>query len=325
MAKVYITRPIADEALALVRGAAEISLWPNPDVPPPRDVILAEVRSADGLLCLLTDAIDAEIIAAGENLRAISNMAVGYDNIDVPAATARNILVCNTPGVLTETTADLAWSLIAAAARRIPEADRYLRAGRWKSWSPQLMLGQDICGSTLGIIGLGRIGRAVARRAKGFDMRILYADLAPKPDAEEALGVRFAELHELLRESDIVSIHTSLTDRTHHLIGARELALMKPTAVLVNTARGAVVDGKALADALREGRIFAAGLDVFESEPPALDDPLLQLDNCVVLPHIGSASVDTRTRMATMAADGLLAALEGRRPPHLVNPEAFSL
>lgn len=287
MAKVYITRPIADKALALVRGAAEI-------------------------------------IAAGENLGAISNMAVGYDNIAVPAATARNILVGNTPAVLTETTADLAWSLIAAAARRIPEADRYLRAGRWKSWSPQLMLGQDICGSTLGIIGLGRIGQAVARRAKGFDMRILYADLAPKPDAEEALGVRFAELHELLRESDIVSIHTPLTDRTHHLIGARELALMKPSAVLVNTARGTVVDGRALADALREGRIFAAGLDVFESEPPALDDPLLQLDNCVSLPHIGSASVDTRTRMATMAADGLLAALEGRRPPHLVNPEAFS-
>jgi len=287
MAKVYITRPIADKALALVRGAAEI-------------------------------------IAAGENLRAISNMAVGCDNIAVPAATARNILVGNTPAVLTETTADLAWSLIAAAARRIPEADRYLRAGRWKSWSPQLMLGQDICGSTLGIIGLGRIGQAVARRAKGFDMRILYADLAPKPDAEEALGVRFAELHELLRESDIVSIHTPLTDRTHHLIGARELALMKPSAVLVNTARGTVVDGRALADALREGRIFAAGLDLFESEPPALDDPLLQLDNCVSLPHIGSASVDTRTRMATMAADGLLAALEGRRPPHLVNPEAFS-
>ena len=287
MAKVYITRPIADEALALVRGAAQI-------------------------------------IAAGENLRAVSNMAVVCDNIAVPAATARNILVGNTPAVLTETTADLAWSLIAAAARRIPEADRYLRAGRWKSWSPQLMLGQDICGSTLGIIGLGRIGQAVARRAKGFDMRILYADLAPKPDAEEALGVRFAELHELLRESDIVSIHTPLTDRTHHLIGARELALMKPSAVLVNTARGTVVDGRALADALREGRIFAAGLDVFESEPPALDDPLLQLDNCVVLPHIGSASVDTRTPMATMAADGLLAALEGRRPPHLVNPEAFS-
>jgi len=287
MAKVYITRPIADEALALVRGAAQI-------------------------------------IAAGENLRAVSNMAVVCDNINVPAATVRNILVCNTPGLLAETTADLAWSLIAAAARPIPEADRHLRAGRWKSRSPQLMLGQDICGSTLGIIGLGCIGQAVARRAKGFDMRILYADLAPKPDAEEALGVRFAELHELLRESDIVSIHTPLTDRTHHLIGARELALMKPSAVLVNTARGTVVDGRALADALREGRIFAAGLDLFESKPPALDDPLLQLDNCVVLPHIGSASVDTRTPMATMAADGLLAALEGRRPPYLVNPEAFS-
>jgi len=323
VAKVYITRPIADEALASIRGAARVALWPNPDLPPPREVILEQVRGVDGVLCLLTDTIDAQVIDAGPSLRVISNLAVGYDNIDVAAATARGILVCNTPGVLTETTADLAWSLIMAAARRIPEAERYLRAGSWKSWSPQLMLGQDVHGATLGVVGLGRIGQAVARRASGFGMRILYADLAPKPEAE-ALGASFAELPQLLRESDIVSIHTPLTDPTHHLIGAKELALMKPSAVLINTARGAIVDGKALADALRGGCIFAAGLDVLESEPPEPDDPLLHLDNCVVLPHIGSASVATRTRMATMAAENVLAALEGRRPPHLVNPEAFS-
>ncbi len=254
----------------------------------------------------------------------ISNYAVGYDNIDVAAATARGILVCNTPGVLTETTADLAWALLMAAARRVVAADGYLRAGKWRSWSPQLMLGQDVHGATLGIVGFGRIGQAVARRAQGFGMRILYHDLERKAQAEEAVGAEFAGLRDLLRASDFVSVHTPLTEETHHLIGSEELALMKPTAVLINTARGPVVDGGAVAEALRERRIFAAALDVFEREPPAPDDPLLKLDNAVVVPHIASASVATRTRMAMMAAENLLAGLRGERPPHLVNLEAFS-
>jgi glyoxylate reductase len=324
VAKVYVTRPIAEEALASIRAETEMELWPDPDAPPPRDVLLREVQSADGLLCLLTDTVDAELIQTGERLRVISNYAVGYDNIDVPAATARGILVCNTPGVLTETTADLAWALLMGAARRLVEADGYLRAGRWRSWSPQLMLGQDVHGATLGIVGFGRIGQAVARRAQGFGMRVLYTDPARKPEAEEATGAELVDFRTLLHSSDFVSVHTPLTEETHHLIGAEELALMKPTAVLINTARGSVVDGRALADALRERRIFAAGLDVFESEPTDPDDPLLGLDNIVIVPHIASASVATRGRMATMAAGNLLAGLRGERPPYLVNVEAFS-
>jgi glyoxylate reductase len=234
------------------------------------------------------------------------------------------MMVCNTPGVLTETTADLAWALLMAAARRIVNADAYLRAGKWRSWSPQLMLGQDISGATLGIVGFGRIGQAVARRAKGFDMRVLYADVSPKPDAEAEIGAELADLPALLRAADFVSIHTPLTDETYHLIGAEELALMKPSAILINTARGPVVDSAALAEALRERRIFAAGLDVFEREPIAPDDPLLELDSVVLLPHIGSASVATRTRMANMAAANLIAGIKGQRPPNLVNPEVLS-
>lgn len=324
MAKVYVTRPLAEEALQAVRAEAEMSLWEDPDLPPPREILLREVRAVEGLLCLLTDMVDEEVMAAGEGLRVISNCAVGYDNIDLAAATARSIMVCNTPGVLTQTTADLAWALLMAAARRIVSADAYLRAGKWKSWSPQLMLGQDIGGATLGIVGLGRIGQAVARRAKGFDMRLLYTDVSPKPEAEAEVEAEFVDLPTLLKAADFVSIHTPLTEETHHLIGAEELALMKPSAVLVNTARGPVVDGAALAEALREGRIFAAGLDVFEREPIDLDDPLLELDNVVLLPHIGSGSVATRTRMANMAAANLIAGIKGQRPPNLVNPEVLS-
>jgi len=323
MSKVYITRPLAEEAMAMVRAAAEVRVWPEPEAPPPREVILQEVQEADGLLCLLTDQIDAAVMEAGKKLRVISNCAVGYDNIDVAAATARRILVCNTPGVLTETTADLAWALIMAAARRIPEADRYLRAGRWRSWSPQLLLGQDVWGATLGIIGLGRIGQAVARRAKGFEMRVLYTDVTRHTQAEQALGAAFVPLPELLRQSDFVSVHTPLTAETHHLIGAAELAMMKPSAVLVNTSRGPVVDERALAEALGEGRIFSAGLDVFEEEPLPKESPLLVLERVVLLPHVGSASVATRTRMARMAAENLVAGLAGRRPPYLVNTEVL--
>lgn len=308
----------------MLRREASVTVWPEPEVPPPPEAVVEQVREVEGVLCLLTDRIDGEVIAAGKRLRVISNCAVGYDNIDVAAATRRGILVCNTPGVLTETTADLAWALLMAAARRIAESDRYVRAGKWRSWSPQLMLGQDVGGATLGVIGLGRIGQAVARRARGFDMRVLYYDIVRVPEVERAVGAEFVELPVLLRESDFVSIHTPLTEETRHLIGAEELTLMKPTAVLVNSARGGVVDAQALAAALRKGEIFAAGLDVFESEPLPADDPLLDLENVVVLPHIGSASVATRTRMARMAAGNLIAGLKGERPPYLVNPEVFS-
>ncbi|MBN1458698.1 MAG: D-glycerate dehydrogenase [Armatimonadetes bacterium] len=324
MATVYVTRPLAGEALDRIAAVAEMRVWDDPDAPPSRDVLLREVQEVDGLLCLLTDTIDEAVIAAGPKLRVISNYAVGYDNIDVPAATARNIMVCNTPGVLTETTADLAWALLMAAARRIVAADGHLRSGKWKSWSPQLMLGQDIYGATLGLVGLGRIGEAVARRAHGFGMRVLYTDVAQKPEAETEHRAEFVDLETLLRTADFVSLHTPLTDETRHLIGAEQLSWMKPTAVLINTSRGPVVDQKALADALREGRIFAAGLDVFESEPIPMDDPLLELDNVILLPHIASASVATRTKMANMAADNLIAGLSGQRPTNLVNPEVMS-
>jgi glyoxylate reductase len=322
--KVYVTRPIAEEALAMLRREAEVILWPEPEVPPSHDEIVRGVAEAEGLLCLLTDPIDREVIEAGRRLRVISTYAVGFDNIDLAAASARGILVCNTPGVLTETTADLAWALMMAAARRIPESDRYVRAGRWRSWSPQILLGHDLHGATLGIVGFGRIGQAMARRAVGFGMKVIYYNPTPKPEAAEPLGAEYRELSDLMRESDFVSLHTPLTGETRNLIGAAELALMKPTAVLVNTARGGVVEAKALTTALEEGRIFAAGLDVFESEPVAADDPLLQLENVVVLPHIGSASVATRALMARMAVENLIAGMKGERPRHLLNPEVLA-
>ena len=309
----------------MLREMAEVTVWPEPETPPPYEVVARAARESDGLLCLLTDRIDADLMNAATRLRVVSNCAVGYDNIDVAAATARRIMVCNTPGVLTETTADLAWALIMSVARRIVESDRYLRAGRWKSWSPQLMLGQDIHGATLGIIGMGRIGQALARRAKGFGMQVVYADPTRKPEAEQSVGAQHVGLHDLLRRADFVSVHIPLTRETRHLIGAAELALMKSTAVLVNTARGPVVDEAALAEALREKRIFAAGLDVFETEPLTRESPLLGLENVVLLPHIGSASVATRTLMARMAAENLVAGLSGRRPPYLVNEEVLAL
>ena len=321
--KVYVTRAIAEEGLELVRRHAEVTLWPEPEVPPSHAELVRQVAEADGLLCLLTDPVDAEVIAAGARLRVISTYAVGYDNIDVAAATARGILVCNTPGVLTEATADLAWSLLMAAARRVTEAERYLRAGGWKSWSPQLLLGQDISGATLGIVGCGRIGQAMIQRARGFAMRVLYHSATRKPEVEAATGAEYTDLDTLLRESDFVSLHVPLTEQTRGLLGARELGLMKPSAVLVNTARGPVVDQQALYVALRERRLFAAGLDVFQQEPLPADDPLLSLDNVVLLPHLGSASVATRTRMAMMAAENLVAGLHGERPPYLVNPEVL--
>jgi len=320
--KVFVTRIIPDEGLNLILENCDAEVWQE-ETPPPKEIIIDKIKDCEGILTLLTDKIDAEIMDKAPKLRIISNYAVGYDNIDVKSATQRGIMVTNTPGVLTETTADLAFALILATARRIVEADKFTRSGKWKSWGPMLFLGRDVYGATLGIIGLGRIGQAVARRAKGFNMKVIYYSRKRKEDVERELGVEYRELHSLLREADIVSIHTPLTEETYHLIGEKELSLMKPTAILINTARGAVVDQKALYKALKERRIFGAGLDVYEREPIEADDPLLELDNVVLLPHIGSASVETRGRMARMAAENLLAGLRGERPPNLVNPEVL--
>jgi glyoxylate reductase len=320
--KVFVTRIIPDEGLKLILENCNAEVWQK-ETPPPKGIIIEKIKDCEGILTLLTDKIDAEIMDKAPKLRIISNYAVGYDNIDVKSATQRGIMVTNTPGVLTETTADLAFALILTTARRIVEADKFTRSGKWKSWGPMLFLGRDVYGATLGIIGLGRIGQAVARRAKGFNMKVIYYSRKRKEDVERELGVEYRELRSLLREADIVSIHTPLTEETYHLIGEKELSLMKPTAILINTARGAVVDQKALYKALKEWRIFGAGLDVYEKEPIDADDPLMELDNVVLLPHIGSASVETRGRMARMAAENLLAGLRGEKPPNLVNPEVL--
>ncbi len=260
---------------------------------------------------------------AAPKLRVISNYAVGFDNIEVEEATKRGIIVGNTPGVLTDTTADFAFALLMAAARRVVEGVDYVRAGKWKTWGPKLLLGHDIHGSTLGIIGLGRIGGAVARRARGFDMRILYYDIRRREDLEEELGVEYADLETVLKEADFVTLHTTLTPETYHLIGLRELKLMKKTAILINTSRGPVVDPKALYEALKDGEIAYAALDVTEPEPIQVDDPLLTLDNIIIVPHMASASRSTRGKMAVMAAENLIAGLKGEMPPNPVNPEVF--
>jgi glyoxylate reductase len=321
--RVFICRPIAREALDLVGREAEVEVWPD-ELPPPPAVIIEKARQADGLLSLLTDRIDAAVMGEAPRLRVISNMAVGYDNVDVAEATRRRIVVGITPGVLTETSADFAFSLLLAAARRVAEADRYTRAGRWKTWGPMVLLGQDVHDATLGIIGLGRIGIEVARRARGFNMRVLYhTRVRRSPKLEEDLGVEYVgDLADLLARSDFISLHVPLTAETRHLIGPKEFALMKPSAVLVNTSRGPVVDQRALYEALRDRRIFAAGLDVTETEPIPPDDPLLTLESVILAPHIGSASVPTRRRMAMMAAENLVVGLRGGVPAHCVNPEA---
>ncbi|HDM92276.1 MAG TPA: D-glycerate dehydrogenase [Candidatus Korarchaeota archaeon] len=323
--KLFMTREIPERGLAKIKEHFEVDLWPE-EAPPPKEVIIERVKDADALVSLLTDPIDAEVMDAAPRLRIIAQYAVGFDNIDVSEATKRGIYVTNTPGVLTETVADFAFALMLAVARRVVEADEYVRTGKWEvAWHPLMMLGTDVYGATLGIVGLGRIGRAVARRAKGFNMRILYYDIVRNEEAEKELGAQFVDLETLLRESDFVSLHTPLTPETYHMIGEKELKMMKPTAFLINTARGKVVDQKALYRALKEGWIAGAALDVFEQEPIPPDDPLLQLKNVVLAPHAASASIETRSRMAEIVAENLIAFKEGKIPPTLVNKDVVNV
>jgi glyoxylate reductase len=320
--RVFVTRQLPGEALERLSRHVDLRVWED-ELPPPRETLLELVRGMDGLITLLTDRVDEGLLAAAPSLRVVSNVAVGYDNIDVPACTARRIPVGNTPGVLTETTADFAFALLMGLARRVAEADAYVRAGRWRTWSPTLLLGTDVHGATLGLVGLGKIGAAVARRARGFGMRVLYLSRHPRPELEAELGLRRVDRATLLAESDFLSLHVPLTPETRHWLGRAELAAMKPGALLINTARGPVVDQAALAEALVQGRLGGAALDVTDPEPLPLDSPLLTAPNVLLAPHIASASHATRGRMASMAADNLLTALEGRRPPHCVNPELF--
>lgn len=321
--RVYVSRKIPDQAMAIVRQVADVASWDREDLVVPRDVLMRAAPDVDGILSLLTDRIDVELMDAAPRLRVVSNFAVGFDNIDVPAATKRGIVVTNTPEVLTETVADFAFCLMLAAGRRLVEADTYTRAGKWKTWEPMLLAGQDLFRATLGLIGLGRIGSAVARRARGFEMRVLYYDVVRREDLEQTLGIEFCAVEEVLRAADVISVHVPLMDSTRHLIGREQFNLMKKTAVFVNTSRGPIVDHNALTEALANRQIFAAGIDVFEREPVPRDDPLLKLDNVVVAPHIASASVPTRIRMATLAAENLVAVLQGKTPPNPVNPEVL--
>jgi glyoxylate reductase len=320
--RIYITRPLPDAAMRVLEGKVEYHMWERDSEPVKRETLLREIVDVDGIICLITEKIDAAVIERAHRCRVIAQVAVGYDNIDVAAATRRGIVVTNTPGVLTETTADMGWAILMATARRVVEGDKFTRSGRWKTWELMGFTGQDVHGATLGIVGLGRIGAAIARRAKGFAMPVLYHNRKRAEALEAELGARYVSLDDLLRQSDFVMISCALTAETRHLISERELGLMKPTAALVNIARGPIVDQRALYRALVDGKIWAAGLDVFEVEPVPMDEPLLKLDNVVVPPHLGSGSIATRTKMATMAAENCLAGVTGQVPPNVVNPEA---
>lgn len=315
--RIFVSRKIPEAGLAMLREAAEVVVFEQ-DRQISRDELIEHLPGMDGLLCLLTDPIDADVIAAGDRLRCISTYAVGYNNIDVAAAHARGISVTNTPGVLTEATADIAFALMISCARRIVESDAWLREGHFTGWESMLFLGHDLNERTLGIVGAGRIGQALARKAVGaFRMNVLYHNRSRNEDFETQLGARLTDLDTLLAEADVVSVHVPLTPETRHMISARELSLMKPHAILINTARGPIIDEAALIDALREQRIFAAGLDVYENEP-AIPDALIRLPSTVLLPHIGSASIATRDRMARMAAQNMIDELEGREAEHRV-------
>jgi glyoxylate reductase len=318
--KIYVTRRLPEVALAVLRPCGELAIW-QPDTVIPREILLNEIQDTTALLCMVTERIDEELLSRALRLQIVANMAVGYDNVDVPALTRRGIVFTNTPGVLTETTADLTFALILGIARRLGEGERIVRSGQWRAWSPFSFLGYDVHHATLGIIGLGRIGLEVAKRAKGFDMRVLYSNRGRNQEAEEKLGCTRVELTTLLRESDFVTVLVPLSAETRHLISTAQLRLMKRSAFLINAARGPIVDQSALAVALRDGVIAGAALDVTDPEPIPQDDPLLSLDNCLILPHVGSASIATRTRMATLAAENIATFLAGQRPLTPVNAE----
>jgi glyoxylate reductase len=317
---VVATRRLPGGALDRLEGVASLRLW-SESGPAPPEFVLENLPDALGLVCIWTDRVDVAVLERAPKLVVISQMAVGVDNIDLSAATDRGIPVGNTPGVLVETTADLTWALILGVGRRITESERYLRSGLWRpeTWSLDLLTGRDVFGKRLGIVGMGRIGTAVARRAAGFDMEVVYSSRSPK----DVPGARPVSLEDLLEGSDFVSIHCALTPETRGLIGGEQLALMKPDAYLINTARGGIVDERALIESLREGRIAGAALDVYENEPLDPNSPLLDFDNVVLVPHIGSASVETRSRMAHLAVDNLLAGLNGERLPHCANPVVY--
>jgi len=320
---VYVTRRIPDAGLEIVeKHCGKYDMNPEDRVLV-RDELLEGVRGRDGVLCLLTDTIDADVFeAAGPQCKVFANYAVGSNNIDVEEATRRGIVVTNTPGVLTDATADLAWALLFSMARRIVESDKFMRTGKWTGWGPMQFLGADITGRTLGIVGAGRIGSAMAKKSRGFEMKVLYYDTVPNAELEKALGARRVELDELLAESDFVSVHVPLLPETTHLIDAAALKKMKKTAILINSSRGPVVEEKALREALKNGTIAGAGLDVYEKEPIA-EPGLEKLDNVVMIPHLGSATKATRSKMAELAANNLVAALKGETPPNCINPEAL--
>ncbi|RLF51610.1 MAG: D-glycerate dehydrogenase [Thermoplasmata archaeon] len=320
--KIFVTRKIPEAGLDLLRKEHEVEVNPYDRVLTKEEIIQG-LKGKDGLLCLLTDTIDEEVINSEPRLKMIANYAVGYNNIDVKAATKKGIPVSNTPGVLTDTTAEMAWALLFSTARRIVEGDRFTRAGRFKGWSPMLMLGQDVTGKTLGVVGAGRIGTAFALKSKGFNMKVLYVNTKKNVTLEQELNAEKVELDRLLKDSDFVSLHVPLVKSTYHLIGEKELRMMKKTAVLINTSRGPVVDEKALIKALKNRWIFAAGLDVYEHEPE-IPDELKKLDNVVLQPHSASATFETRTRMAVTAAENMLIGLKGEIPPNCVNPEVFN-
>ena len=319
--KVFITRKIPTHLLNKLEEVCEVSIWNHENTPVPRKVLEEQIVDAVGLFCLLTETIDEELLQKADNLKVISNMAVGYNNINVDAASKKGIIVTNTPGVLTETTADLTFALLMATARRIPEASDYLRDGKWSTWSPMQLTGQDIYNSTMGIIGLGRIGEALAKRAKGFNMNILYYNRSRKLEAEKELGLQYSTLDGLLKESDYVCVMTPYTPETKNMIRKEHFKLMKDTSIIINTARGGIVNENDLYHALVNGEIWAAGLDVFEQEPVPMDHPLLTMPNVVTLPHIGSASIATRIKMANVAVNNMLQALNGEVPENIVNKE----
>lgn len=319
--KIVVTRQIPEAGLHLLRDKGVVTVWED-ELPPSAEQLDTLLGDADGALTLLTDRIDGAVLDRHPNLKVVSNFAVGYDNIDPNAATERGVIVCNTPDVLTAATADHTWALLMAAARRIPESIEYVREGKWRTWGPLLLLGQEISGATLGIIGLGRIGKEVARRAGGFGMRVIAYDEYQDADFAARNAVEYTDMDTVLREADFLTLHVALTPETRHLIGAEEFAKMKPTSILINAARGPVVDTEALVAALNTGEILAAALDVTDPEPLPADHPLVNMDNCIVVPHTASATVQTRDAMATLAARNLLAGLRGEKPPASVNYDA---